>query len=172
MPDAIYDAAVPTLLGALRNLSTVIDRGAEHAEREKLDPQVLVGARLYPDMFPFVRQVQIAADNAKGGAARLVGQTPPKFEDTEQTFAQLKERLAKTAAYISSLEAAGWEGAGARPILITMPSRTLSFRSGWDYLSSFVLPNVFFHSVTAYDILRHNGVKLGKGDYLGAIGQG
>jgi hypothetical protein len=167
---SLYDALIPTLVHALGNLSHVIDKGSAHVESEKIDATALLTARLYPDMFPFSRQIQIASDQAKGGAARLAGVEAPKFPDTETSFAELKTRLEQTAAFLKSIERPRFEGAEQRPILIKLPQRTLSFASGWDYLLSFVFPNVYFHSATAYDILRHSGVKLGKNDYLGAVG--
>lgn len=169
---SIYDAAIPTILQVLNNLSAVLDKGSAHCEKEKIEPGVLLTARLYPDMFALTRQVQVVSDTAKGCAARLAAIEAPKFADTETSFAELKARLDKTAAFLKSLEAARFAGADDRAIEIKFPQLTLNFRNGWDYLLNFVLPNVFFHSATAYDILRHNGVKLGKGDFLGSIGRG
>jgi hypothetical protein len=170
MSVSFYDASIPTLLLGLSNLEAVIGKASEHAEREKIDGAAFLSARLYPDMFPLSRQIQIASDQSKGGAARLAGVEPPKFPDTESSFAELKARVAQTAAFLRSLEARQFEGAGERAVLIKLPQRTLSFPNGWNYLLSYVLPNFYFHSATAYDILRHNGVKLGKGDFLGAVG--
>jgi hypothetical protein len=166
---SIYDAAIPTLLRGLANLSAVIGKAAEHVEHEKLDAAVFISARLYPDMFPFNRQIRIASDQAKGGIARLAGIEPPKFADTENSFAELKDRIAQTAAFLKGIDLQQFEGAAERGVLIKQPQRTLSFPSGWNYLLTFVLPNFYFHSATAYDILRHNGVRLGKGDFLGAL---
>ncbi|HEY6451919.1 MAG TPA: DUF1993 domain-containing protein [Steroidobacteraceae bacterium] len=166
----IYDASVPVMLHALNNLSTVLDKASAHCEKEKIDPNALLSARLYPDMFALTRQVQVVSDGSKGGAARLAGAEAPKFPDTESSFAELKARLDKTAAFLKSLEAAKFAGAEERAVELKFPQRTLNFRNGWDYLRGFVLPNLYFHSATAYDILRHNGVKLGKGDFLGNVG--
>lgn len=166
---SIYDASIPWFLHALGNLGNVLDKAAAHCEQEKIDPAVLLGSRLYPDMFPLTRQVQIMADVCKGCGARLTGQEPPRFADNETTIAQLKTRLRDTAQFLGSLERAGFEGAEGRPVELKFPNMTLTFSDGWKYLQGFVLPNVYFHSATAYGILRHNGVRLGKGDFLGAV---
>ena len=170
MSQSFYDASIPTLLQAVANLSVILDKGAAHAEAEKIDAAAFLSARLYPDMFALTRQVQIASDQAKGGAARLAGVEPPKFPDTENSFPELKARLEGTTAFLHSIERRQLEGAGERAVVIKLPQRTLSFPNGWVYLLQYVLPNVFFHSATAYDILRHSGVKLGKRDFLGAVG--
>jgi hypothetical protein len=170
MAMSIYDAAIPTLLHALSNLSAVLEKASAHCEKEKIEPGVLLSARLYPDMFTLSRQVQVVSDTAKGAGARLAAVEAPKFADTEASFAELKARLDKTAAFLKSLDAGKLAAADQRAIEIKFPQITMNFRSGWDYLLSFVYPNVYFHSATAYDILRHNGVKLGKGDFLGKIG--
>jgi uncharacterized protein len=170
MSTSIYDATIPTLLHGLDNLAGVIAKGSEHAELEKIDGTAFLSARLFPDMFPLGRQIQIASDMAKGGAARLAGLEPPKFADVETTFAEFKARIAQTTAFLSSLEPRQFEGAGERVVVIKQTHRTLTFQSGWNYLLSYVLPNFYFHSATSYDILRHGGVKLGKGDFLGAVG--
>jgi len=170
MSQSFYDASIPTLLLAVANLSVILDKGAAHAEAEKIDAAAFLSARLYPDMFALTRQVQIASDQAKGGAARLAELEPPKFPDTESSFPELKARLERTTAFLHSIERRQLEGAGERAVVIKQPQRTLSFPNGWVYLLQYVLPNVFFHSATAYDILRHGGVKLGKRDFLGAVG--
>jgi hypothetical protein len=170
MSAIIYDATIPTLLHGLGNLSAVIAKANEHAEHEKIDGTAFLSARLYPDMFPLGRQIQIASDMAKGGAARLAGVEPPKFPDTETTFAEFQARVAQTSAFLSSLDPRQFEAAAERAVVLKQPQRTLTFQTGWSYLLSFVLPNFYFHSATAYDILRHNGVKLGKGDFLGDVG--
>jgi hypothetical protein len=169
---SIYDASIPWILLALDNLTGVLEKGSLHCEKEKIDPSALLSARLYPDMFALTRQVQIVSDNAKGGAARLAGVEAPKFEDTEASFAELKTRLEKTATFLKGLDKGKFEAADSRPIELKFPSNTLRFPSGWNYLLAFVLPNIYFHSTTSYDILRHNGVKLGKPDFLGAVGRG
>jgi len=169
---SIYDASIPWFLHALGNLTAVLDKAAAHCEKEKIEPSALLTARLYPDMFAFTRQVQVVSDSMKGGAARLAAVEPPKFPDTESSFAELKARLDNTANFLKGLDQGKFQGADTRPVELKFPQRTLTFPSGWNYLLGFVLPNVYFHSATAYDILRHNGVKLGKPDFLGAIGQG
>jgi hypothetical protein len=169
---SIYDASIPWFLQALGNLGGVLDKASAHCEKEKIDPSALLTARLYPDMFALTRQVQIVSDNAKGAAARLAVVDAPKFEDTEASFAELKTRLDKTAAFLKGLDKGKFKDADTRPIEIKFPNATLNFPSGWNYLMAFALPNIYFHSTTSYDILRHNGVKLGKPDFLGAVGRG
>ena len=166
---SIHDAAVPTFVRALQALSGVIEKGRLYAETEKIDPAVLLATRLYPDMFPLSRQIQAVSDQCKNGLSRLAVVEPPKFPDTESTFAQLKERLDKTVAYVKGIDPQKFEGADQRPVELKFPSQTLNFKNGWDYLLGFVLPNVYFHSTTAYGILRHVGVKLGKRDFMGEI---
>jgi hypothetical protein len=169
MSQSIYDASIPWFLHALGNLGNVLDKGSAHCEKEKVDPTAMLTARLYPDMFPFTRQVQVVSDGLKGGAARLAQTEAPKFPDTESSFAELKQRLDKTASFLKSIDKARFDGADGRPIEVKFPQVTLNFSTGWTYLMGFVLPNLYFHSATAYDILRHNGVKLGKPDFLGAM---
>jgi len=164
---SIYDVSIPVLVRGLTNLSAIIDKAAAHAEAKKFDPAVLAQARLFPDMYPLTRQVQITCDTAKG-AARLAGIEIPKHEDTETTLAELKQRIAKTLDFIQSVKASQLEGAESRSIEIKTPNRTLSF-TGLSYLNNFVLPNFYFHESISYAILRHNGVEVGKGDYLGSI---
>jgi hypothetical protein len=172
MSQSIYEATVPTLLKALDNLAVVLDKGRAHAEQEKIEPAVLLNMRLYPNMFALTRQVQIASDTAKGAVARLAGVEPPKFEDNESSFAELKARIEKTQAFVRGFKPAQLEGSESRAVVLKFPNLTLTFKNGWDYLLTFVLPNVFFHSTTAYDILRHSGVPVGKADFLGSIGTG
>ncbi len=172
MSQAIHEASVPVLLRALSNLATVIDKGRAHAEREKIDPAVLLSMRLYPDMFPLSRQVQIVSDQAKGSVARLAAVEPPKYADTEASFGELAERIDKTAAYIKGFEPRQFDGAERRTVVLKFPTRTLSFGTGWEYLTSFVLPNVYFHSTPAYCILRRCGGKLGTGVVIGPTGAG
>jgi uncharacterized protein len=169
MSQSIYDASIPWFLQALDNLSSVLEKGGAHCEKEKIDPNVMLSARLYPDMIALSRQVQAVSDQAKGAAARLAGVEAPKFADTESSFAELRARLDNTAKFLKGLDSARFEGAGVRPIEVKITQATLNFASGWTYLLGFVLPNIYFHSTTAYDILRHNGVKLGKQDFIGAI---
>jgi hypothetical protein len=165
---SLYDVSIPVLVRGLTNLSSLIDKAAAHAEAKKFEPAVLAQARLFPDMFPLIRQVQITCDTAKGAAARLAGIEIPKHEDTETTLAELKQRIAKTMDFIQSVKASQLEGAESRSIEIKTPNRTFSF-TGLSYLNQFVLPNFYFHESISYAILRHNGVEVGKSDYLGAM---
>jgi hypothetical protein len=164
---SIHDAAVSTTLRALRALSGVLEKGRLHAETEKWDQSVLLGIRLYPDMFPLSRQVQTVSDQCKGLIARLASLEPPKFADTETTFVDLRQRLDKTIAFVQSVEAKKFEGADQRPIELKFPTNTFKFGSGWEYFLSFAVPNIYFHSSMAYAILRHCGVKVGKPDFIG-----
>jgi hypothetical protein len=166
---SIHDAAVPVFVRAMQSLSGVIEKGRLHAESEKWDPAVVLSTRLYPDMFPLSRQIQVVSDQCKGGASRLAGIEPPKYPDTETTFAELKERLDKTVAFVKGIDPQKFEGADRRAVELKFPNNTLTFKNGWDYLLAFVLPNVYFHSSVAYGILRHYGVKLGKADFMGKI---
>jgi len=164
---AMYDASVTTITRALTNLIHVLEKGAAHAEARKIEPSVLIGARLYPDMFPLSKQVQIASDVAKIGTSRLAQVEPPKYDDTETTFPELVERLRKTIAYLKTLKPEQFDD-GSRNV--TFPTQTEP--RTWPasrYLFQRVLPNVFFHCATAYDILRHNGVEIGKADFLGPL---
>jgi len=164
----MHALSVPVFVKTLTALSGVLDKAAAHAEARKINPSVLLGARLFPDMFPLARQVQIACDFAKGAAARLAGQEPPAFEDNEASFDELKARIAKTVDYVQSVPESAFAGSEARAIEVKGRERTLNF-TGSVYLAHFVLPNFFFHATTAYDILRHNGVELGKKDFIGPL---
>jgi len=166
---SIHDASVPLVVRTMQSLVGVIEKGRLHAESEKFDPAVLLATRLYPDMFPLSRQIQIVSDQCKGGISRLAAVEPPKFADTETSFAELKERIEKTIAFVKGIDAKKFEGAGARPIELKFPNNTFNFKNGWDYFLGFVLPNVYFHSSMAYGILRHCGVKLGKQDFVGSL---
>jgi len=168
MANLMYALSVPVFVRMLRNLEGVLDKGAEHAAARKIDPTVLVGARLFPDMFPLAAQVRIASDFAKGAVARLSGNEPPKFEDGEATFDDLKARIAKTIAYVESFRPDQFEGAEARTVTMKMRGEDKTF-DGVTYLANIVLPNFYFHVTTAYDILRHNGVELGKRDFIGPV---
>lgn len=163
---SMYQAAIPTCTRALNNLAFILEKAEQHATEKKIDPTVLLNARLFPDMFPLVKQVQVAADAAKGGAARLAQAEPPKFEDNETTFAQLVERVRKTVGYLETLKPEQIDGSEDRTITWQTRTSTKSMQ-GQPYLLNHLLPNVFFHVATAYDILRHNGVELGKQDFLG-----
>jgi len=165
---SMYQASAPRFTHMLNNLAGILRKAEEQAAARKFDPAALLGARLYPDMFPLMRQVQIACDNAKGPVARLAGLEPPKHEDTEQTFADLQARIAKTLEYIASVPADQIDGSEDRDIQLKVGPQELRF-TGTQYLFGFALPNFHFHVVTAYDILRHNGIELGKRDYLGKL---
>jgi hypothetical protein len=166
MPLSMYQASVPTIIRALDNLAAVLDKAAQQIDAKKYPAEAYVNARLYPDMFPLSKQVQIASDVSKGGCARLAQVEPPAFEDNETTFPQLIERLRKTIEFLRTLKPAQIDGSEERTV--TWKTRTAErSMQGQPYLLNHVLPNVFFHCATAYDILRHNGVELGKMDFLG-----
>ena len=150
----------------LRNLSTLLDKAQAHCEAKKIDPLALTGYRLFPDMFPMTRQVQIACDTAKGAVARLAGVEIPKHEDSEQTFGELKVRIAKTIDFIESVKPERIDGTEDKEIVLPMRSGERRF-SGLQYLLGFAYPNFYFHVTTAYNILRHNGVEIGKMDFIG-----
>jgi hypothetical protein len=166
MTISIYDASIPQFTLHLSNLDAVLDKAVAHAEVRKIDPSVLFNARLFPDMLPLVRQVQIASDTAKGLAARLAAQDPPVFEDTEKTFPELKARIQKTIAFLDTIDAAKLEGSEQRQVKLKIGPNELAF-TGLEFLRNFAQPNFFFHVTTVYAILRHNGVELGKRDFLG-----
>jgi uncharacterized protein len=165
---SMYQASVPAFVQMLNNLSAILDKAEAYAKNRKIDPEVLLNYRLAPDMLPFVRQIQIAADLAKGAAARLAGADVPKHDDIEKTFVDLKARLAKTAAFVQSFRPSDIDGSEDRDINLTLGEHTMSFK-GQPYLVHFVMPNFYFHCTTAYDILRHCGVELGKRDFIGTI---
>jgi uncharacterized protein len=157
------------MLHTLGNLSAILDKAEAHCAAKKIDPAVLAGARLFPDMFPFSRQVQIACDFAKGSAARLAGVDVPNWPDSEVTFADLKGRIAKTVEFVKGIPAAKIDGSEDRDIKMKVGGQEMEFK-GQPYLTHFVLPNFYFHAATAYAILRKSGVELGKRDFLGAAG--
>jgi len=150
----------------LRNLSALLDKAQAYCDAKKIEPAAVTGARLFPDMYPLTRQVQIACDTAKGAVARLAAVEIPKHEDTEQTFAELKGRIAKTVDFIESVRAEKIDGAEEREIVLKMRSGDRKF-TGLQYLLGFAYPNFYFHVTTAYNILRHNGVEIGKMDFVG-----
>jgi hypothetical protein len=162
----IHDQLVTVFSQMLGNLDKVLTKAEGDAETRKIDPSVFVNGRLAPDMLPLVRQVQIMTDQAKGGASRLAGQEPPKWADEEKTFADLHARIQKTIAHLNTFKSDQFEGAESRSIELKFPGATLSF-TGKDYFLKFVVPNFYFHYTTAYAILRHNGVQIGKRDFLG-----
>jgi hypothetical protein len=161
----MYSASVPVFRRMLDNLDHVLDKAIADAADRKIEQQVLVGARLAPDMFALARQVQIATDMVKGCAARLAGVEPPKYEDNETTLTELKARVRKTIDYLATFTAAQIDGTEAREVTLKGRGTEIHFK-GLDYLLYFVVPNFYFHYTTVYDILRHNGVKLGKGDFV------
>ncbi|MEI8394840.1 MAG: DUF1993 domain-containing protein [Rhodospirillaceae bacterium] len=166
MTISMYQASVPMFLKMLTNLSGILDKAAVYAEAKKIDPAVLLSTRLFPDMFPLVRQVQIAADFAKGTGARLAGVDVPSFPDTEDSFAELQERLAKTHAFLTSLKPEQIDGSEERPITIKGHGMEFNF-NGQDYLTTFAIPNFYFHATVAYSILRACGLDIGKKDFAG-----
>lgn len=167
MAISMYSASVPIIQRVLGNLSTWLDKAAAHAEARKFDPLVLVNARLYPDMLPLSSQVQIACDSAKGCVARLAGVEIPRHEDTEKTIGELKARIAKTLDFVQGVPAAQLEGSEDRAISLPRRNKEPLQLQGEFFLKHYALPNLFFHATTAYAILRHNGVEIGKADYLG-----
>jgi uncharacterized protein len=168
MPLSMYQASVPTFLQMLNSLSAILDKAEAFAAERKIEPAVLLGWRLAPDMFPLTRQVQIATDHAKGCCARLAGVEVPKYTDDETTFVALKARIAKTVAFVQGFKPSDIDGSEERDITITAGTRELRFR-GQQYLVNFALPNFYFHTTTAYAILRHCGLPIGKRDFIGAI---
>ena len=162
---SMYQAAVPPVVKLLNNLSAILDKAAAHCEARKIDPAVLLGCRLFPDMFPLVRQFQIATDSAKG-LARLAGMDVPSFPDTETTIDEVKARLAKTAAFVGGFTPEQINGSEDKAISLKAGPHELHF-TGQQFLVHFALPNLYFHATTAYAILRHNGVDIGKMDFLG-----
>jgi uncharacterized protein len=169
MTISMYDAAVKPALRMMANLATLLEKGEQSALARKIGPEVLVNARLAPDMFPLSRQVQIASDTAKMGCARLAGVAPPAFEDKEKTLPELVERVRRTIAFLETLTPQPFEGAEEREIRWKSPVAGERSMQGLNYLLHQLLPNLHFHCTTAYDILRHNGVELGKMDYLGRV---
>lgn len=167
MSVSMYQISVPVFARMLSNLAAILEKAAAHCTEKKIDPVTLISFRLYPNMFALVRQVQVAADAAKNASAYLAGVEPPRFENTEQTFAELIERVNKTIDYVNSFTPAQIDGSEEKGISITRGETTVTYR-GQDYLLNRALPNMYFHITTAYDILRHNGVELGKKDYLGS----
>ena len=166
MQSSLFQTVVPTSIRSLGNLTAILEKARAHAEARKLDPTALLGFRLYPDMLSFSRQVQIATDTASSGAARLAGVEVPIFESNETTFADLIGRVQKTIAFLQTLKSAQIDGAEDRTVSWQTRSSTKSML-GHAYALDHVLPNLFFHVTTAYNILRHNGVELGKMDFLG-----
>jgi hypothetical protein len=161
----MHQVSVPVFERSLKALSNCIEKAEAHAEARKIEPAALTGFRLYPDMFPFTKQVQLASDHAKGAPARLAGIEIPKFDDVETTFPELRARIAKTLDFIAAIDPKAMDGAEDREIRMGAAGRERVF-TGYSYLFTHALPNFFFHATTAYDMLRHNGVELGKRDFL------
>jgi len=164
----MYQICVPPTVRALTNLADVLAKGERHCAHNKIDPAVMLQSRLFPDMLPLVRQVQIAGDMARRLGGRMAGQEVPSIADTETTFAELDQRLKVSIAYLQSLEARAFEGSETRNIVIQNRQGDMHL-SGLAYVQGFALPNIYFHVATAYNILRHNGVVIGKADFLGAL---
>jgi uncharacterized protein len=162
----MYQASAPRFANILRNLSAILEKAEAHCAAKKIEPSALTSYRLFPDMFPLTRQVQIASDTAKGAVARLAGIDIPKYEDNEQTFAELKARIAKTIDFVESVSAAKIDGSDEKEIVLQMRSGERRF-TGMQYLLGHAYPNFYFHVTTAYNILRHNGVEVGKADFIG-----
>jgi hypothetical protein len=162
----MYQASIPVFIHMLGNLSSILDKATTHAEAKKIDTAVFINARLAPDMHPLSRQIQIATDMVKGCAARLAGIEVPSYEDNESTFPDLQERIAKTIAFLQSVSAEQIDGSEEREVTLKLRGKEISL-SGRPYLLNFVLPNFYFHITAAYAILRHNGLEIGKMDYLG-----
>ena len=163
-----FDQSVVALRHALRNLLNIVRKAEAHADAEGIEPEALLHARLYPDMRDFVFQVQVATDVARRGVARLAGTEAPSWPDDEQSFAELGRRIENAIAYLGEFEPEQLEGAGQREIALELRDQTHEM-SGQDYLLHFILPNVYFHASTAYALMRHNGVKLGKRDFIGSF---
>jgi hypothetical protein len=166
MTISMYQASVPRFVSILGNLSNILDKAQAHVDAKKIDEAALTNYRLFPDMLSFTKQVQIASDTAKGVVARLAGVEIPVFEDNEKTLAELKARIAKTQAFLQSVTATQVDGTEDKDIVIKRGDKETHYK-GMQFLLGHALPNVYFHVTTAYAILRHNGVELGKRDYLG-----
>ena len=168
MTISMYQISAPVFTKMLGALSNVLDKGAAFAVAKKIDPAVLMASRLAPDMFPLTRQVQIATDHAKGACARLAGVDVPSYADTEATFPELQQRVAKTLEFIKALKPEQFDGSADRDVTLTLGGQKFTWK-GSVYLQNFALPNFFFHATTTYNILRHNGVDVGKRDFLGSM---
>lgn len=163
---SMYQVSAPRFANILSNLSGILEKAEAHVEAKKIDPAALIAFRLYPDMYPLARQVQVACDVAKGAVARLAGVEIPQHQDTERSFPELKARIAKTVEFIQSLKPEQVDGTEEKEIVLKLGSREVTFK-GMQFLLGFALPNFYFHVTTAYNILRHNGVEIGKRDFLG-----
>jgi hypothetical protein len=168
MAISMYSASVPVFTRMLGHLAAWLDKAEAHAQAKKFDTSVYLAARLAPDMLPFTKQIQIACDAAKFGVARLAGVEAPKFEDNETSFADLRERIRKTVAFVNSVPASAIDGTEDKDVTVPRRDGNIVLK-GEFYLKHYVQPNFYFHVTTAYALLRHNGVELGKGDFLGAL---
>ena len=166
MQISMYQASAPRFANTLKNLSAILDKAQAYADAKKIEPKVLTAARLFPDMFAMSRQVQSACDTAKGAVARLAGVEVPVHEDTEQTLEELKARIAKTIAFINTVKPSQVDGSEDKEVVLKFRTGEVRMK-GMQYLLGHALPNFYFHVTTAYDILRHNGVEVGKRDYIG-----
>jgi uncharacterized protein len=167
MAISMYKASVPVFVQHLGALSAILKKAADHCAARKIEPSVLLNARLYPDMFALTRQVQIATDHAKGAVARLAGREVPSFADSETTFEELEARIAKTLDFVRSVKPEEIDGSEDRDVVLILHGTNYPFK-GEGYLTLFALPNFFFHTTAAYAILRHNGVEIGKRDFMGS----
>jgi hypothetical protein len=163
----MYSISIPVVIHGLKSLDALLKKAEAHCEAKKIDPNALLTFRLYPDMFPLIQQVQLVTDFAKGCGARLSGTANPSYADEEKTFADLHARIGKTIDFLRSLPKDSFTGAAGRELSIRVGRNEERKMSGEEYFNSFMLPNFYFHMATAYNILRHNGVELGKGDYMG-----
>ncbi len=168
MTISMYQLSVPVFVHGLTNLSAILKKAEAQATAKSIDPSVLINSRLYPDMFPLSRQVQIASDIVKGGVARLAGLEAPSFPDTETTFDELQQRIQKTTGFIQTASAKQIDGSEDKAITLKVGGNDMTFK-GQDYLLRFVNPNFYFHTSIVYALLRHNGIEIGKRDYLGTI---
>lgn len=163
----MYEFAIPPITHGLKSLAAVLKKAEAHCEARKIKPDVLVGFRLFPDMLPLSSQVQLASDFAKGVGARLSATANPSYADEEKTFADLQTRIAKTIAFLETLDQKAFDGAATRMVKVRLSRDVEKDMTGAEYFNRYALPNFYFHMTTAYNILRHNGVELGKGDFLG-----
>lgn len=167
MSFSMYAASVPVFTQILNSLAAIVDKAASHANDKNIDPAALLQARLYPDMFPFLRQIQVATDFAKGCSARLAGVEVPRYDDSETSFAELRERIARTVAFINDLPRDAIEASAQRDIVTGSGAKVREFK-GQDYLVHYAMAHFYFHATTAYALLRHNGVDVGKKDFIGS----
>jgi hypothetical protein len=165
---SFHDATVPALLQILGSLTNILGKAEAHCKAKNIQPEVLLGARLFPDMLPFSKQIQTASDLAVRGCARLTQSEVPAAPDTEKSFEELRQRLARTIDYLKAFKPAQFEGAESRDVTFPTGADKTTTLTGQQYLSTFILPNFYFHAATAYGLLRHNGVEIGKRDFLGA----